>query len=57
MLESVKDTIAELPDISFWEYYQNYICDVQDRNILQEIRSIKTEEILSVSGLLNKLHS
>lgn len=33
MLETVKQQIKELPDISFEEYYQRYVFSVQDENI------------------------
>jgi len=52
MLETVKTYIRELPDIPFNVFYQNYICEVQDQNILVEIQSIKTDEITSLEKLL-----
>ena len=57
MLESVKNIIAELPDIPFWEYYQNYICEVQDLNIKAEIENLKTDEITSITKLISRLNA
>lgn len=55
MLESIKTYIKELPEVSFVEHYQNYICRVQDRNIELEVNSIKTDDILSLDKLVAKL--
>lgn len=57
MLESVKDIIAELPDTPFWEYYQDYICEVQDQNIKAEIENLKTDEITSITKLISRLNA
>lgn len=56
MLESIKTYIKELPDVSFAEHYQKYICRVQDRNIGLEVSSIKTDDILSLDKLVAKLY-
>jgi len=56
MLDTVKKYITELPDISFEDYYQNYIFDVQDYNIEMEVNSVKTSDILSLDKLIAKLH-
>jgi len=55
MLETVKTYIRDLPDIPFSIYYQNYICDVQDRNIVLEVNSIKTDEILTIERLITSI--
>ena len=55
MLNTVKSYISELSDISFADFYQKYICEVQDQNILMEIRSIKSPDIDDVKVLLAKL--
>ena len=55
MLDTVKTYIKELPDVPFDEFYQRYICYVQDMNILTEINSIKSDEILSIQKLLARL--
>lgn len=57
MLESIKQIIAELPDLSFWEYYQDYICEVQDQNIRAEIENLKTDEITSITKLIARLNA
>ena len=56
MLESIRNYIRTLPNTDFAEYYQRYICDVQDRNIITEVNSIKTDDILSLDKLITKLH-
>lgn len=56
MLEAIKSYISELPSIPFEDYYQNYIFKVQDQNILAEVGSIKTNDILSLDRLIAKLH-
>ena len=55
MLTSIKSYINELPDMTFAEFYQRYICDVQDMNIKAEIEGVKTDEITSLSKLLSRL--
>ena len=57
MLDTVKGYIASTKDIPFAEYYMNYICAVQDQNILAEIKGIKTEEITSLGKLMSLLKS
>ena len=56
MLETVKQHIREVPDISFSDYYQNYICEVQDQNIVAEISSVKTADITSLNKLIARLN-
>ena len=56
MLTMIKTYIQNLPNISFEDYYQNYIFKVQDQNILAEVGSIKTNDILSLDRLIAKLH-
>lgn len=56
MLGTVKQYIAELPDTPFYEYYQRYIFNVQDQNISTEVASIKTDDILSLEKLVERLH-
>lgn len=33
MLDTIKQYIADLSDVDFNTYYQNYVCNVQDENI------------------------
>jgi len=56
MLDTIKCYIKELPDQDFDDYYQNYIFSVQDQNLLAEIESIKTSDIMSLDKLIAKLH-
>jgi hypothetical protein len=56
MLETVKTYIDELPDIPFDQYYQDYVCRVQDQNIRIEIDSLKSDDILSLEQILARLH-
>lgn len=55
MLATVKSYIAELPDIPFDEFYQRYICSVQDMNVQAELKGVQTDEIISLNRLLMKL--
>lgn len=56
MLETIKSYISELSDTPFEDYYQNYIFKVQDQNILAEVGSIKTNDIMSLDRLIARLH-
>lgn len=55
MLEIVKTYIKEISDVPFGAFYQNYICDVQDANVLTEIKGVKTDEITTLSNLIARL--
>ena len=55
MLETIKTFIKETPDISFDEFYQDYICDVQDQNVRAEIDTVQTDEIITLEKLLDRL--
>lgn len=56
MLETVKQLISNSPDISFTEYYQQYVMDIQDYNLCLEVDSLKNPNVLSVTRLVAKLH-
>ena len=56
MLEHIKQLISNSPDISFIEYYQQYVMDVQDYNLCLEVNDLKNVDILSVDKLIHKLH-
>lgn len=56
MLESIKSYINDSPNISFEDYYRNYIFEVQDQNIEAEVKSVKSSDILSLDKLIAKLH-
>jgi len=55
MLATIKSYIAELPDIPFDEFYQRYICYVQDMNVQTELKGVQTDEIISLNKLLMRL--
>lgn len=57
MLETVKQYVNEPLTISFPEYYERYICQVQDINIVTEVSSVKATDILSLEKLITKLHN
>ena len=52
MLETVKSYISETNNVPFDEFYQRYICYIQDVNIQAEISSIKPDDITSLSALI-----
>ena len=56
MLETVKSYIEELPDTDFDTYYQTYICNIQDSNVVSEIDSIGLDTTLPLDKLIAKLH-
>ena len=55
MLDNIKSYIAGLPDTPFEEFYQKYIFEVQDQNIVAEISSIKTTDIMSLDRMIARL--
>lgn len=60
MLESIKNTIDTLPDISFGEYYQQYVIQTQDV-ILDNMLNIADKQYTDIEDVtelikgLNKL--
>lgn len=56
MLDTIKTYIKELPDQDFDDFYQQYIFRVQDQNIIAEVGSVRTSDILSLDNLIAKLH-
>ena len=54
MLETLKQAIYDLPCISFEEYYQYYVMDIQDMNIYSEVASMTRNNIVD-SSVINKL--
>ena len=56
MLDTIKTYIKELPDQDFDDFYQQYIFRVQDQNIIAEVGSVRTSDILSLDRLVAKLH-
>lgn len=55
MLNTIKQYINTLPDISFNQYYQQYINDVQDYTLGQEVKDLRNADILSIDRLIAKL--
>ena len=53
MLETVNTYIKELPNITFEEYYQQYILQVQDENIGIETKFPDT--FFSINKLLSRI--
>ena len=49
MLKTIKNLIADMPDISFGEYYIQYIMQVQDENIDRELKSIIRDNRTDIS--------
>lgn len=48
MLDTIKQYINNITDISFNEYYQSYIMQVQDRNIESELKHLSARNTLSL---------
>lgn len=48
MLETVKNSINNIPDIPFSVFYGNYIMKVQDDNIEEELRFLEIANTLDV---------
>lgn len=55
MLETVRSYIAELPDISFNDYYQQYVFSIQDENIGLETQ-FSDNTFNSIGKLIAKIH-
>ena len=55
MLSTIKQYITELPEVEFFDFYQNYIFDVQDQNLQAEVSSIKTDDIISLDKFIDRL--
>lgn len=56
MLKTVKSYIREMPEISFSDFYQEYICKIQDENINVEISSIDSGELADLKNMIRQLH-
>lgn len=54
MLETVKAYIKTMPNISFSQYYVQYICEVQDNNIEAEMEFLISHNELTPMRM-NKL--
>lgn len=51
MLETVKQAIDNLSDISFEEFYMQYVMSVQDTNIEREFSFLLDKNILDVPNM------
>lgn len=52
MLSTIKSYIENVPDIPFLEYYQSYILDVQDQNVLTETKYVEHDDIKALKRML-----
>ena len=58
MLETVKDYISNISDMSFEEYYREYIYKVQEVNIKREIEFlVKYNQDLSTLSMIKEINS
>jgi hypothetical protein len=55
MLDTIKQYINTSPDVPFSEYYQGYICKVQDYTLDQELKMLGKSDALSIDKLIAKL--
>ena len=51
MLETIKHTIEQLPDIDFHTFYTAYMLTVQDTNIAAEFKHLINKNLLGVSTM------
>lgn len=51
MLDTVKQYIKNVPDISFQQFYQLYVTSVQDSNIDREVSYLINRNILGVNSM------
>lgn len=57
MLKTVKTTITNLPCISFRDYFQKYVLDIQDMEIDLEFEFLSSQnnlEVLSLAKLISR---
>jgi hypothetical protein len=52
MLSTIKSYIENVPDIPFLEYYQAYILDVQDQNVLTETKYAESDDTKALKLML-----
>lgn len=57
MLEEIKKCISNRPKCSFDEYFQDYICNVQDANISMEVDVSRLFNNLNISTLPKEIES
>lgn len=59
LLQTVRNCIENLEDVPFYDFYMNYISDVQDMSVNIEIGHIKNSHIVDIctlSKLVNTEH-
>lgn len=58
MLTNVKQLIYSIQDndVSFSQYYQQYINDIQEQSLGFEVDELSKADILSLDRLINKLY-
>lgn len=57
MLDTVKQYIKNVPDISFQQFYQLYVTSVQDSNIDREVSYLINRNILGVNSMGVLIHN
>lgn len=57
MLDTVKQCIKDVPDISFQQFFQMYVTSVQDSNIDREISYLINRNILGVNSMGMLIHN
>ncbi len=57
MLDTVKQCIKDVPDISFQQFFQMYVTSVQDSNIDREVSYLINRNILGVNSMGMLIHN
>lgn len=57
MLDTVKQYIKNVPDISFQQFYQLYVTSVQDSNIDREVSYLINRNVLGVNSMRILIHN
>lgn len=57
MLDTVKQCIKGVPDISFQQFFQMYVTSVQDSNIDREVSYLINRNILGVNSMGMLIHN
>ena len=57
MLDTVKQYINDVPDISFQQFFQIYVTSVQDSNIDREVSYLINRNILGVNSMELLIHN
>lgn len=51
ILKTIRNCIADLPCISFEQYFTQYVFDIQDMNIEEEVKFMITNNFLNTASL------